>query len=138
MYLWSLGCRLLSAYSHSSVWIAKPIWCSDHRLRQQPRTDRSELNQVERLDNSCERSNHLGEFRRGVVVVGRVVVGPEVGDDVAVAEGELGGRLRVGVGRPREEGAGRGRRHPAVVHAGRACSEGGQMIREIEFITLIH
>ena len=72
---------------------------------------------------SSEECIHLGEFRSGVVVVWRVVVGPEVGDDVAVAEGELGGRLRVGVGRPREEGARRGRRHPAVVHAGRPCNE---------------
>ena len=40
---------------------------------------------------------------------------PEVGDNVAVAEGHLGRRLRVRVGRARQEGA-RGRRgHPAVV-----------------------
>ena len=52
---------------------------------------------------SLSLSSHLGVL--GDVVVG-VVVRPEVGDDVAVAEGHLGRRLGVRVGRPGEERAG--------------------------------
>ena len=51
---------------------------------------------------------------------------PEVGDDVAVAERHLGRRLRVGVGRPGEEGAGGRGGHPPVVHAAGGTCMGGR------------